>query len=315
MADKSMEAAENALGNVIISDNHAIETLHRHYRTAYRVENILVHDQTDEQELFLFENEFFGRMLMLDGVTQLTTRDEPFYHELITHIPLFCHPSPQRMLVIGAGDGGVLREAVRHNTLQHIDLVEIDETVVRFSQQYLPSVSAGAFDDPRVHVTIADAAEFVAKHSGDPYDAVVVDSTDPFGPAAPLFEIPFYKNLAKIMSQDAVVMTQCGNPFVQPEELKLAGGRLADCFATMTPVMITVPTYTGGQMALGFGCKDKEFLLPSRESIKQKLHQLRDVKQLKVLNEDVFFASFALPNFVQSHGFTSLLDRGSSASL
>lgn len=85
--------------------------------------------------------------------------------------------------------------------------------------------------------------------------------------------------------------------------------------ATMTPVMITVPTYTGGQMALGFGCKDKEFLLPSRESIKQKLHQLRDVKQLKVLNEDVFFASFALPNFVQSHGFTSLLDRGSSASL
>ncbi len=303
MSDKLMEAASTAVGAVEFIDGHAVETLHRDYRTAYRIEEELLHDKSDEQELFLFKNNFFGTMLMLDGVTQLTTSDEPFYHEFITHLPLICHGSAKRMLVVGAGDGGVIREACRHADLQHIDMVEIDEAVVRFSKEHLPSLSAGAFEDPRLNLVIADAAEYVRNYDGPAYDVVVVDSTDPFGPAAPLFEVGFYQDLRRIMGERGILITQCGNPFVQPAELELAGGRLKECFPVMSPVMITVPTYTGGQMSLGFASKDPNFKLPSKTQIAEKIAAIAPADKFLVLNEDVFLACFALPNFVRMAGF------------
>jgi spermidine synthase len=306
-SDKIMEAACKATGAVEFMDGHAVETLHQDYRTAYRIEETLLHDKSDEQELFLFKNNFFGTMLMLDGVTQITTSDEAFYHEFITHIPLICHGAPKRMLVVGAGDGGVIREACRHKDLEHIDMVEIDEAVVRFSMQHLPSISNGAFDDPRMNLVIADAAEYVRGYHGPAYDVVVVDSTDPFGPAAPLFEVAFYENLRRIMSEDGILVTQCGNPFVQPAELELAGSRLKQCFPVMSPVMITVPTYTGGQMSLGFASKNPKFGLPSKTMIAQKLASIGPSNTFLVLNEDVFLASFALPNYVRKSGFEPLL--------
>ncbi len=306
MADKPiMEAAQNALGAVALDQGYALETLHKDYQTRYKVERSLVHEQ-GEQELFLFENNFFGRMLMLDGVTQLTTSDEPFYHEFITHVPLLCHPNPKNMLVIGAGDGGVLREAVKHGSLTHIDLVEIDEAVIKFSKTHLPEVSDGAFEDPRVHVTIEDAALFVDRAPQRFYDVVIVDSTDPFGPAAPLFEEKFYRKLKTIMRDRGIVITQCGNPFVQPDELKVAGGRLKSSFEVMSPIMITVPTYTGGQMALGFGSADQNFRLPTKQHIAEGLKKITQHQALRVLNEDVFLGAFALPNFVREAGFAQI---------
>ena len=165
----------------------ARETLYPGYSQALRIDKILYEGRTSFQEVRLIENEHFGRVLLLDGVVQTTERDEFFYHEMMLHPALCALGNAQDVLIIGGGDGGCLREALKHPSVKRAVMVEIDGGVVELSKKYLPALSAGAFDDPRTELIIGDGAKYMAEAQPDQFDAIIVDSTDPFGPGEVLF--------------------------------------------------------------------------------------------------------------------------------
>mmetsp|Transcript_6151 Transcript_6151/g.22621 ORF Transcript_6151/g.22621 Transcript_6151/m.22621 type:complete len:244 (-) Transcript_6151:2329-3060(-) len=172
-----------------------------------KVKEVLHSERTKFQDLIVFESDAFGRVLVLDGVIQLTERDECAYQEMIAHLPLCALKSaPKKVLVVGGGDGGVLRELSRYDSLEHIDICEIDEGVINAAKKYFPKVACG-FEDPRVHVHIADGVAFVKQQTAE-YDAIIVDSSDPIGPAQALFERPFYTYMHNALKPGGVVCTQ-----------------------------------------------------------------------------------------------------------
>ena len=164
----------------------SVETLHEGYGQMLQETEVLYDSETEHQRLRVFTNPQFGRVLTLDGVVQTTEADEFIYHEMLTHVPILAHGAATRVLIIGGGDGGMAREVLRHKAVEHVTMVEIDAGVVEFAKQYLPSLSAGAFDDARLNLVIADGAEFVAE-SQDRFDVIIIDSTDPIGPGEVLF--------------------------------------------------------------------------------------------------------------------------------
>ena len=174
-----------------------------------KVKKVLDHHRSDFQDILVFESESHGNVLVLDGVIQVTERDEHAYQEMITHLPLFAHPNPKKVLVIGGGDGGVLREVARHKGVEEIVECEIDEGVIKVSKKYLPSLAKG-YDDPRVTVKIMDGAKFMEENQ-DSFDVIITDSSDPVGPASVLFETPFYNAMYKSLREGGIVCTQ-GKP-------------------------------------------------------------------------------------------------------
>ena len=228
------------------------ERLHANWRQAIRVKELLFREQTGLQDLVIFESFDWGRVLALDGVVQTTTGDEFCYHEMIVHVPMLAHGAAREVLIIGGGDGGCLREALKHASVERVTQVEIDMGVIELSRRWLPSLSAGAFDHPKAHVVIADGARFAAE-CGQRFDVVIVDSTDPQGPGAVLFTEPFYRDVCRLLNPGGIMATQCGNPSIRPEELAMtqAAQRSAG-FALVDYFLPVVPTYIGGAMALGF---------------------------------------------------------------
>jgi spermidine synthase len=168
------------------------ETLYPFYQQRFSATEVLFEEKTEHQDLVIFENDFFGRVMLLDGVTQTTDRDEFVYHEMISHVPIFAHGNAQKVLIIGGGDGGVLREVLRHKDVE-CTMVEIDASVVEMSKKYFPQHSDGAFEDPRCNLVIADGLKFV-KETQDRFDVIIVDSTDPIGPGEVLFTSEFYSD-------------------------------------------------------------------------------------------------------------------------
>jgi spermidine synthase len=162
------------------------ETLHRGFRIRLKADRVLFDSETEHQQLIIFENAEFGRVMMLDGVIQLATNDEFVYHEMMAHVPLFAHGRAKKALIVGGGDGGVLREALKHQRLEEVTLCEIDRSVIDLCREHFPDVSAGAYDDPRTRIVIADGTKFVAE-TDERFDVIMVDSTDPIGPGAVLF--------------------------------------------------------------------------------------------------------------------------------
>ena len=167
------------------------ETLHDDYAQSLGVTKVLYDNNSSLQHIQVFENDRFGRVLTLDGVVQTTQGDEFIYHEMLTHVPILAHGNATRILIIGGGDGGMAREVLRHKSVEKVTMVEIDEGVVAFSKTYLPSLSNGAFDDPRLDLVIADGADFMVT-STDEFDVIIIDSTDPVGPGEVLFTDSFY---------------------------------------------------------------------------------------------------------------------------
>ena len=234
------------------------ETLWPDWRQRIRVERVLHRERTAHQDLILFESPRWGRVLALDGVVQTTTADEFVYHEMLVHVPLVAHGAAEQVLIIGGGDGGCLREVLRHANVQRVVQVEIDAAVIAFSRRWLPSLSAGAFDSPRARVEIADGARFVAE-TKERFDVVIVDSTDPEGPAAVLFAEAFYRDCRRVLRPGGILATQCGNPVMRPDELEATQVRQrAAGFAHVDYYFAAVPTYVGGSMALGFATDRSE---------------------------------------------------------
>jgi len=228
------------------------ETLHDDYRQSLKIDRLLYDSETDHQRLKLFENKTFGRVLTLDDVVQVTEGDNFIYHEMLSHVPILSHGAARRVLIIGGGDGGMAREVLKHDAIDEVVMVEIDAGVVEFSREFLPGISAGAFDDPRLKLVIADGAEFIRTTEGG-FDVIIVDSTDPVGPGEVLFTDHFYGHAKRALTPGGILVTQNGVPFLQGAELTNTMRAFKALFADWTCYLATVPTYAGGPMAFGWG--------------------------------------------------------------
>lgn len=270
-----------------------VETLYPQWGQWLENKETIFEETTENQQLIIFENPQFGRVLALDGAIQLTTADEPIYHEMMVHVPLLSHANPKSVLIIGGGDGGILRETVRHASLERIVLVEIDRSVIDMSQKYLPSVSKGAFSDPRVEVIIGDGAEYV-KNATETFDVILCDSTDPTGPAEVLFTSEFYGNCKKRLKKEGIFVNQNGVPFLQSDEMVLTWQNRKNHFKHLTYYTAAIPTYVGGSMVFGWA-SDKKYN-PSIKHLEKKLSELNG--KMVYYTPRVHKSSFDLPQYM-----------------
>jgi spermidine synthase len=210
---------------------------------------------------------------------------------------LIAHGSAENVLIIGGGDGGILREVVRHKNVKKVVMVEIDRAVVDLSKQYLPTLSNGAFDDPRLELVIADGAEFV-KNTKERFDVIICDSTDPIGPGEVLFTQEFYGNCKQILKEKGIFVNQNGVPFLQTTEVKDTYQRRKNFFKDTGFYVASIPTYLGGFMALGYATDEKSYRKLSLKELRRRLEQIEG--ELKYYNPEIHRASFALPNFVKN---------------
>src|SRR5215831_9550075 len=199
-------------------------------RVLFEVERVLHETRTAHQHLVLFEHKYFGKILMLDGATQVTTRDEFIYHEMMTHVPLFAHGAAREVLVVGGGDCGIAEEVLKHRTVKRLTQVEIDPAVIAFAKEHFPEFTKPVFADPRFESVIDDGAKYVAA-TDRRFDVIIVDSTDPIGPGKILFSAKFYAGCRRCMKSGGVLVTQNGVPFFQNNELTSTITRFRKLFA------------------------------------------------------------------------------------
>ena len=220
-----------------------------------RVDRQLYCGQSEFQRIDVFESKEVGRFLTLDGYMMLTEKDEFIYHEMITHVPMAVHPTVRKVLVIGAGDGGVIRELTRYPSIDHIDLVEIDPLVLEVCRKYLPQTSC-RLDDERVHIRFEDGLKYIRTRENE-YDLIIVDSTDPFGPGEGLFTKEFYGNCFKALRDDGIMVNQHESPFYEEDAaaMQRAHKRIVDSFPISRVYQAHIPTYPSGHWLFGFASK------------------------------------------------------------
>ena len=259
-----------------------------------KVDKHIYSGQSEFQRIDVFESPEFGRFLTLDGFMMLTEKDEFIYHEMITHIPMAVHPHPEKILVIGAGDGGVMRELSKYDCVKRVDLVEIDESVVEVSKKYLP-VTACGFDDPRLNIYFQDGLKFIRKFENE-YDLIIVDSTDPFGPGEGLFTKEFYGNCFKALKEDGIMVNQHESPFYEEdaEAMKRAHQRIVKSFPISRVYQAHIPTYPSGYWLFGFASK---LYHPIKDLNSRMWNQLGI--ETRYYNTNLHKGAFYLPNYVE----------------
>lgn len=265
----------------------------KNVRFSVKVNNVLYTRQSEFQRIDIFESPEFGRFLTLDGYMMLTEKDEFIYHEMIVHIPVCAKKGVKKVLVIGGGDGGTVRELLRYDCIESIDLVEIDPLVVESCKKYLP-FTANSLDDGRVHIFYEDGLKFVRRFE-NAYDLIIVDSTDPFGPGEGLFTKEFYGNCYKALKEDGVLVNQHESPFYENDALAMqrAHKRIAASFPISRVYSAHIPTYPSGHWLFGFASKnihpvkDADFDLWNSLNIRTKYY-----------NTNLHRAAFYLPTYV-----------------
>jgi len=272
------------------------ETFNPHFRCALEADTVLYEGNTGFQDLIIFDNKTFGRVMMLDGVIQLTDKDEFIYHEMMAHVPLFALEAPETVLIIGGGDGGVLREVLRHPGVTSVVHCEIDKAVVDLSLEFFPGISQGAFDDRRVELLIGDGIKFVHETERR-FDVIIVDSTEPVGPAKVLFTDEFFSACQKCLTPGGVFIGQNGLPFLYPEHLADSGRILRQLFADAACFMCTQPAYFGGPFALAWGANDAATRVGASTAVIAARYAERGIKT-RYYNPEVHSAAFVLPNYV-----------------
>ncbi|MCW8915297.1 MAG: polyamine aminopropyltransferase [Magnetovibrio sp.] len=271
------------------------EILHNGYSQSFEVTKVLFHEKTEHQDLVIFDTPIYGRVMALDNIVQVTTRDEYVYHEMLTHVPVLAKGDVTDVLIIGGGDGGILREALRHKSIERATMVELDRSVVDLSLEYLPEISNGAFDDPRTDLVIADGVKFVAE-TDKRFDVIIVDSTDPIGPGEVLFTESFYADCHRCLKDGGVLVTQNGVPFYQGDEVTNTYQRMGKSFVDNGFYTAVVPTYVGGMMALGWGTDDGEMRNVDVETLNQRFQAAS--LTTRYYTPEVHKAAFALPQFI-----------------
>lgn len=272
------------------------ETLHAGYGQCFDVREILYESRTDHQHLVIFESASFGRVMALDGVVQTTTRDEFVYHEMLAHVPLFAHAAPRDVLIIGGGDGGLLREVLKHPSVERVVLVEIDGAVIDLCKRHFPEISQGAFDDPRAEIVIGDGIDFVCT-TNRRFDVVLSDCTDPVGPGEVLFSSRFYEGVRRALNPGGIFAAQNGSAFLQPEEITTTWQRLSPYFEDRWFFTAAVPTYIGGLMALAWASDDEQLRKVDASTLQQRFDAAGF--STRYYNPEIHMASFALPQFVK----------------
>ncbi len=268
-------------------------------RTSFEVERVLHETQTAHQHLVLFENKLFGKVLMLDGATQVTTRDEFIYHEMMTHVPILAHGSAREVLIVGGGDCGIAEEVLKHRSVARLTQVEIDASVVEFSQEHFPEFTGPVLSDPRFELVIDDGMNYV-RTTERRFDVIIVDSTDPQGPGAVLFTHDFYAACKRCMTRGGVMVTQNGVPFFQPDELIASVRHFRSLFADGACYVSAIPTYVGGHMAMGFATDDRSLRAHSAETIAQR-YAVAGGFATRYWTAAVHCGAFALPRFIAEH--------------
>ncbi|MFK3973807.1 polyamine aminopropyltransferase [Pseudomonas sp. NPDC087358] len=271
------------------------ETLYEGYGQRFRIEKMLHEVRTEHQHLVIFQNPRMGRVMALDGVIQTTEADEFIYHEMLTHVPILAHGLAKRVLIIGGGDGGMLREVAKHGTVEHITMVEIDGTVVDMCKEYLPNHSKGAFEDSRLNLVIDDGMRFVAT-TEEKFDVIISDSTDPIGPGEVLFSENFYQACHRCLNEGGILVTQNGTPFMQLSEVQTTAGRMNGLFADWHFYQAAVPTYIGGAMTFAWGSTNTQYRKISLDTLRQRFAGSGIVT--RYYNPEVHLGAFALPQYV-----------------
>lgn len=260
-----------------------------------KVNRQLYHKQSPFQAVDVFESNGFGRFLTLDGLMMVNEKDEFIYHDMIAHIPMAVNSNIKRALIIGGGDGGSARELLRYNTVEHIDMVEIDEEVVSACREFLP-ITAGKLSDPRLKLFFEDGVKFVADSKDNTYDLIIVDSTDPIGPGEGLFTTEFYQNCFRILTEDGILVNQNESPYFEhnAREMKRAHAKIKALFPVSMVYQAHIPTYPSGHWLFGFASK--------------KYHPINDLNatawnalglKTKYYNTDLHVGAFMLPNYVK----------------
>jgi spermidine synthase len=260
-----------------------------------QVEEVLYSGTSDFQDVLVFRSTTYGNVLVLDGVIQVTERDEFSYQEMLSHLPMHAHPEPKNVLVIGGGDGGVLREVLKHPSVEKVDICEIDGEVIRVSKLLLPTLAVG-YKDPRVTVFVMDGAKYMAEHAGE-YDVIITDSSDPIGPAEVLFKPPFYEAMSRCLRPGGIVASQGECMWLHADLIAPMVRACRNIFAAVDYAYTTIPTYPSGQIG---------FLLCSNVSSDKRNMRVPATKptpdvqaSLKYYNSQIHEAAFVLPEFAR----------------
>lgn len=281
-----------------------IEKLHRDYHQHFKVDKTYHHAMGKYQHIHIFDNPTFGRVLALDHIIQTTQLDEANYHEMFAHTPILSHGNVRDVLIIGGGDGGLLREVCQHESIEHITMVELDDEVVALCKAYMPMLSQGAFDDPRVDLVISDGHQWMIDHAHS-YDVILCDSTDPIGPGAALFSDTFYRAASQALRSDGIMVAQSGVYGLQfkngLENCQRLAAHLNDCCL----YRIDVPSYAGGNMQLLWGSDQVMHRHIEISILNERFEQA--CLQTSFYNPQMHLAAFAIPNALKQQMHTDYL--------
>jgi len=271
------------------TENHSDDA-----RFSIRVEKQLYSGKSDFQRIDVFESKEFGKFFTLDGFIMITEKDEFIYHDMIVHVPMATNPDIRKVLVIGAGDGGTVRELVRYASIEKIDMVEIDKLVVDVCKEYFPRSTSG-LEDERVKLYFEDGLKFV-REQVDAYDLIIVDSTDPIGPGEGLFTREFYKNCHRALKKDGILVNQHESPFYEnyAKSMQRAHKRIREFFPVAKVYQVHIPTYASGHWLFGFASKTYDPLADLDADAWNALNL-----ETGYYNTEIHKGSFAIPNYVK----------------
>lgn len=259
------------------------------YRMNYKVKETLYSKESEFQKIDVVSTEHLGKVLFNDGLLMTSERDEFVYHEMITHVPMSSHPNPKKVLIIGGGDGGTAREVLKYESVEKVVMVEIDPCVIEACKEHLKATSC-ELENSKLELIIDDGLKYV-KGTDEKFDVVLVDSTDPIGPAAPLFDIGFYSDINKCLTENGIVVSQCENPFLAMDMQRKLLSIKASLFNKVAVYNYSNITYPGGLWSFSFASKTQDPLLNTKE-LPEEIS-----KTLKYYNQDLHRACFALPQF------------------
>lgn len=257
------------------------------------VEEVLFNEKSDYQDVLVFKSKCYGNVLVLDGVIQCTERDEFSYQEMIVHLPMFSHPDPKKVLIIGGGDGGALREVLKHKCVEEVTICEIDKVVIEVSKKYLPSM-AKSFSDPRVTKHVGDGVKFMERYQNY-FDVIITDSSDPQGPAKDIFEKPYYEKMKNSLKEDGLLCCQGECVWLHLDIICNMKKFCEELFSVVDYGYCTIPTYPSGQIGFLLCSKNQkcDFRTPPRVLTGEEVELLN----LRYYNTDVHKAAFVLPQF------------------
>jgi spermidine synthase len=283
------------------TDSWINETLYPDWGQRFLVKRELARVQSQFQDIVIFESFSHGRVMLLDGVVQITEMDEFVYQEMLTHVPLLAHGAAKRVLIIGAGDGGVLKRVLQHRNVEKAVMVEIDGEVIRLCKEHMPNIAGDAWHDPRAEVIVGDGIDYVRKAASGSFDVVIVDSTDPIGVGEVLFTDEFYANAARVLGERGLIVNQCGVPIMQADELRDTSLRRGKAFPDISAYVAAVPTYVGGFMTLGWAAKEATMRKHDVATIRARAEAAGILGGTRYWTPEIHVGAFNLPPYIAQH--------------